>query len=72
MGTRVYRSFRRPIPVVPRPYRDSYRRLRAIRLGSNWSREFWIVVVATLIIGLLMATGVIEHPDHRFVSEQRP
>jgi hypothetical protein len=61
---RIYRSFRRPTPGIPRRYRDSYRRLRAIHLGNNWSREFWIVVVATLIVGVLVATGVIEHPPH--------
>jgi hypothetical protein len=65
MGTRhVYRSFRRSTPQIRRRYRAAHRRLRAIRLGNNWSREFWMVVVATLIVGVLFATGVIGHPPH--------
>jgi hypothetical protein len=71
MGTRhVYRSFR--TSGIPRRYRASHRRLRAIRMRDNWSRELWIVLVALVIVGVLIATGIIEHPPHHAVSEQLP
>jgi hypothetical protein len=41
-------------------------------MRDHWSRELWIVLVALVIVGVLIATGVIEHPPHRAGSEQLP
>jgi hypothetical protein len=41
-------------------------------MRDNWSRELWIVLVALVIVGVLIAAGVIKHPPHRAGSEQLP
>jgi hypothetical protein len=33
-------------------------------MRDTWSRELWAVLIGLLIVGVLMATGVIEHPPH--------
>jgi hypothetical protein len=59
----LYRSLRID-PAVPSRYRASHRRLRAIRLHDSWSREFWLFIAGLIIISVLVATGVLEHPPH--------
>jgi hypothetical protein len=41
-------------------------------MRGNSSRELWILVIALVIVGVLTATGVIEHPPHHAVSDRLP
>jgi hypothetical protein len=59
----VYRSLHID-PAVPSRYRASHRRLRAIELHNSWSRQFWLFIAGLIIIGMLAAMGVLEHPSH--------
>jgi hypothetical protein len=68
-GRRTYRSFHNG-PRVPGRYRAAHRRLQHIRLGDNWTPHMWWLLVALLIVGVLIATGVITHPPHYAVSDR--
>jgi hypothetical protein len=72
MGTgHTYRSFHAG-RSVPSRYRASYRRLQRIRLRDNWTPEMWWLLIALLVVGVLIATGAIQHPPHNGVSDGLP
>lgn len=70
MGSRhLYRPFR-TTGGVPRRYRATEQRLRRIRLRDTWTPEMWWLLVALLVVGVLIATGTIQHPPHYAVSDR--
>jgi hypothetical protein len=41
-------------------------------MRDNWTREMWWLIIALLVVGILIATGVIQHPPHYAVSDRLP
>jgi hypothetical protein len=66
---RTYRSLVRP-RGVPSRYRASHRRLQRLRFRDNWTPAMWWLVAGLLIVGVLIATGELQHAPQSAVSDR--